>query len=69
MQQSNEAAENDERENEGTSRWTREKEQEKQQENLAEMAIDLLLYFLDRQPNVQEDPRWAYSPDQPATSG
>ena len=72
MQRPNETAEHDESGEEGTSRksrWTRATEQEKQQENLAEMTIDLLLYFLDRQPNVQEDPRWAFSQDQPSTNG
>uniref|UniRef100_A0A1I8BCB8 Nucleoporin_N domain-containing protein n=1 Tax=Meloidogyne hapla TaxID=6305 RepID=A0A1I8BCB8_MELHA len=37
--------------------------QEKHYDGLSELAVDLLLYFLDRQPMAKEDERWGFVSD------
>jgi len=36
---------------------------------LSELAVDLLLYFLDRQPMAKEDERWGFVSDSLITNG
>nr|CAD2129021.1 unnamed protein product [Meloidogyne enterolobii] len=38
-------------------------QQEKHYDGLSELAVDLLLYFLDRQPMAKEDERWGFVSD------
>ncbi|KAF7640046.1 Nucleoporin_N domain-containing protein [Meloidogyne graminicola] len=47
----------------GAQQGTHDNQKEKHYDGLSELAVDLLLYFLDRQPMAKEDERWGFTSD------